>query len=106
MVPQVILNPKTYLAWSHQAIQFILGLISLDTEAMAGLAFICLDRFIFNPDLRPRITMAIETIREKILKAQTPEGNFGNVYSTPLALQVGKRPWSHDHSASQWREGW
>lgn len=63
------------------------GHLSVDTEAMAGLAFICLDRFIFNPDLRPRITMAIETIREKILKAQTPEGNFGNVYSTPLALQ-------------------
>ncbi|XP_051056150.1 transcobalamin-2 [Phodopus roborovskii] len=63
------------------------GHLSVDTEAMAGLAFTCLERFIFNPDLRPRITMAIETIREKILKAQTPEGNFGNIYSTPLALQ-------------------
>lgn len=77
-----------------------------DTEAMAGLAFTCLERFFFNPDLRPRITMAIETVREKILKAQTPEGNFGNVYSTPLALQVGKRSWNHDHSTSQWRVGW
>lgn len=63
------------------------GHLSVDTEAMAGLAFTCLDRFNFNPDLRPRITMAIETVREKILKAQTSEGNFGNVYSTPLALQ-------------------
>ncbi|XP_005366174.1 transcobalamin-2 [Microtus ochrogaster] len=63
------------------------GHLSVDTEAMAGLAFTCLERFFFNPDLRPRITMAIETVREKILKAQTPEGNFGNVYSTPLALQ-------------------
>lgn len=60
---------------------------SVDIEAMAGLAFTCLERFIFNPDLRPRITTAIDTIREKILKAQTPEGNFGNIYSTPLALQ-------------------
>ncbi|KAL1789986.1 transcobalamin-2 [Sigmodon hispidus] len=63
------------------------GHLSVDTEAMAGLAFICLDRFLFNPDLRPRITMAIETVRQKILKAQTSEGNFGNIYSTPLALQ-------------------
>lgn len=63
------------------------GHLSVDTEAMAGLALTCLDRFHFNSDLRPRITTAIETVREKILKAQTSEGNFGNVYSTPLALQ-------------------
>uniref|UniRef100_A0A8C6W6T4 Transcobalamin-2 n=1 Tax=Nannospalax galili TaxID=1026970 RepID=A0A8C6W6T4_NANGA len=61
---------------------------SVDTEAMAGLTFTCLERFNFNPNLRPRITMAIGTVREKILKAQTPEGYFGNVYSTPLALQL------------------
>lgn len=64
------------------------GHLSVDTEAMAGLAFTCLERFNFNSDLRPRITMAIETVREKILKAQAPEGYFGNVYSTPLALQM------------------
>lgn len=63
------------------------GHLSVDTAAMAGLAFTCLDRFSFNPDLRPRITTAIKTVREKILKAQTPEGYFGNLYSTPLALQ-------------------
>lgn len=62
---------------------------------MAGLALTCLERSNFNPDLRQRITMAIQTAKEKILKAQTPEGYFGNVYSTPLALQVGKRHWSH-----------
>lgn len=62
--------------------------ISVDTEAMAGLAFICLERFNFNPDLRPRIITAIETVQEKILKAQTAEGYFGNVYSTPLGLQL------------------
>lgn len=62
--------------------------LSVDTVAMAGLAFTCLERFSFNPDLRPRITTAIRTVQEKILKAQTPEGHFGNVYSTPLALQL------------------
>ncbi|XP_055109146.1 transcobalamin-2 isoform X3 [Symphalangus syndactylus] len=61
---------------------------SVDTAAMAGLAFTCLKRSNFNPDRRQRITMAIRTVREKILKAQTPEGHFGNVYSTPLALQL------------------
>nr|XP_045219742.1 transcobalamin-2 isoform X2 [Macaca fascicularis] len=61
---------------------------SVDTAAMAGLAFTCLKRSNFNPRRRQRITMAIKTVREKILKAQTPEGHFGNVYSTPLALQL------------------
>ncbi|XP_011834445.1 PREDICTED: transcobalamin-2 isoform X2 [Mandrillus leucophaeus] len=61
---------------------------SVDTAAMAGLAFTCLKRSNFNPGRRQRITMAIKTVREKILKAQTPEGHFGNVYSTPLALQL------------------
>lgn len=60
----------------------------MDTVAMAGLAFICLERSSFNPDLRQRISTAIGTVQEKILKAQTPEGYFGNVYSTPLALQL------------------
>lgn len=73
---------------------------------MAGLALTCLERFNFNSDLRPRITMAIETVREKILKSQAPEGYFGNIYSTPLALQVRERLWSHDCLAGQWREGW
>nr|KAF6282895.1 transcobalamin 2 [Myotis myotis] len=41
-----------------------------------------------NSDLRHRITLAIRTAQEKVLKAQTPEGYFGNVYSTPLALQL------------------
>ncbi|XP_021112865.1 transcobalamin-2 isoform X2 [Heterocephalus glaber] len=60
----------------------------LSVVAMAGLAFTCLERSYFNPDLRQRITTAIGTVREKILKTQTPEGYFGNVYSTPLALQL------------------
>ncbi|XP_011893238.1 PREDICTED: transcobalamin-2 isoform X3 [Cercocebus atys] len=61
---------------------------AIDTAAMAGLAFTCLKRSNFNPGRRQRITMAIRRVQEKILKAQTPEGHFGNVYSTPLALQL------------------
>lgn len=63
------------------------GHLSVDTMAMAGLAFTCLKRSNLNPDQRNRITLAITTAQEKILRAQTPEGHFGNVYSTPLALQ-------------------
>lgn len=55
---------------------------------MAGLAFTCLKRSNLNTDQRNRINLAIRTVQEKILKAQTPEGHFGNVYSTPLALQL------------------
>ncbi|XP_004429833.1 PREDICTED: transcobalamin-2 [Ceratotherium simum simum] len=62
--------------------------LSVDTAAMAGLAFTCLERSNLNPDLRNRITLALRTVREKILKAQTSEGHFGNVYSSPLALQL------------------
>ncbi|KAF6278609.1 transcobalamin 2 [Rhinolophus ferrumequinum] len=64
------------------------GHLSVDTMAMAGLAFTCLKRSHFNPDQRNRMTLAIRKVQEKILKAQTPEGYFGNVYSTPLALQL------------------
>lgn len=64
------------------------GHLSVDTMAMAGLAFTCLKRSHFNPDQRNRMTLAIRKVQEKILKTQTPEGHFGNVYSTPLALQL------------------
>ncbi|XP_049644783.1 transcobalamin-2 [Suncus etruscus] len=62
--------------------------LSVDSAAMAGLALTCLEHSNLNPDQRTRMALAIGTIQEKILKAQTPEGYFGNVYSTPLALQL------------------
>lgn len=62
--------------------------LSVDSAAMAGLALTCLERSNLNLDQKTRMTSAIETIQKKILKAQTPEGYFGNVYSTPLALQL------------------
>ncbi|XP_022378625.1 transcobalamin-2 isoform X3 [Enhydra lutris kenyoni] len=62
--------------------------LSVDTVAMAGLAFTCLEQSNLNPNQIHRITQAISTVRQKILKAQTSKGHFGNVYSTPLALQL------------------
>ncbi|KAF6083233.1 transcobalamin 2 [Phyllostomus discolor] len=73
------MEPNHHLHQGHQ---------SVDTMAMAGLAFTCLERTDLNPNLRLRITRAIKTVKENILKAQTPEGSFGNIYSTPLALQL------------------
>ncbi|XP_026980104.1 transcobalamin-2 isoform X3 [Sagmatias obliquidens] len=61
---------------------------AIDTLAMAGLAFSCLKLSNLNRNLRNRSTVALGRVQEKILKAQTPEGHFGNVYSTPLALQL------------------
>ncbi|XP_070331676.1 transcobalamin-2 [Odocoileus virginianus] len=62
--------------------------VSVDTMAMAGMAFSCLELSNLNPNQRNRINLALRRVQEKILKAQTPEGYFGNVYSTPLALQL------------------
>uniref|UniRef100_A0A8D0YMH2 Transcobalamin-2 n=1 Tax=Sus scrofa TaxID=9823 RepID=A0A8D0YMH2_PIG len=64
--------------------------LSVDTTAMAGLAFSCLEVSNLNLNQRDRIALAIQRVQERILRAQTPEGHFGNVYSTPLALQVRK----------------
>ncbi|XP_047618434.1 transcobalamin-2 isoform X1 [Phacochoerus africanus] len=61
--------------------------LSVDTTAMAGLAFSCLEVSNLNLNQRDRIALAIQRVQERILRAQTPEGHFGNVYSTPLALQ-------------------
>ncbi|KAH0625512.1 hypothetical protein JD844_015056 [Phrynosoma platyrhinos] len=62
--------------------------LSVDTEAMAGLAFACLQRAtIYTPDLMAKLNQSVEKVKEKILQAQTPEGAFGNIYSSPLAVQ-------------------
>lgn len=58
---------------------------SVDTAAMAGLALTCLQRSGMN---HHRLGPALRTLREDILRAQTDEGHFGDVYSTPLALQL------------------
>ncbi|XP_038619731.1 transcobalamin-2 [Tachyglossus aculeatus] len=61
---------------------------SVDTVAMMGLAFICLKGANLNPNLDPKIEDATQQVVTKILQTQTPEGHFGNLYSSPLALQV------------------
>ncbi|XP_060048794.1 transcobalamin-2 isoform X2 [Erinaceus europaeus] len=57
----------------------------VDTAAMAGLALTCLQRSGLK---HHRLGPALRSLREDILRAQTADGHFGNVYSTPLALQL------------------
>ncbi|KAJ7309546.1 hypothetical protein JRQ81_007594 [Phrynocephalus forsythii] len=63
--------------------------ISVDTEAMAGLAFACLQQqTAFYPhELLAKLNLSLQRVTEKILQAQTSEGAFGNIYSSPLAVQ-------------------
>ncbi|XP_060641300.2 transcobalamin-2 [Anolis sagrei] len=64
------------------------GKLSVDTEAMAGLAFACLQRATFYPpELGVKLHQSVERVKAKVLQAQTPEGAFGNIYSSPLAAQ-------------------
>lgn len=64
------------------------GRISVDTEAMAGMAFACLLQAPFyTPELAAKLNRSLESVKDKILGAQTADGVFGNVYSSPLAVQ-------------------
>ncbi|XP_043835244.1 transcobalamin-2 isoform X2 [Dromiciops gliroides] len=60
----------------------------IDTAAMASLAFSCLQASGLNPGLASWISRASEHVRDKILGEETSEGYFGNIYSSPLALQA------------------
>ncbi|KAG8456200.1 hypothetical protein GDO86_002116 [Hymenochirus boettgeri] len=60
----------------------------IDTEAMAGMAFLCLkNSSLYSPTLTSEVEQAISSVKEKILKSQNKDGSFGNIYSTPLAVQ-------------------
>lgn len=62
--------------------------LSVDTEAMAGLAFACLEEATSYPQkVMKELQQAVQRVKEKILQAQNPEGYFGNIYSSPLAMQ-------------------
>ncbi|NP_001353480.1 transcobalamin 2 S homeolog precursor [Xenopus laevis] len=62
--------------------------LSVDTEAMAGLAFLCLKSSdLYLPALTAEMNLAIDNVKQKIIKSKTPEGALGNIYSTPLAVQ-------------------
>ncbi|KAM9330915.1 transcobalamin-2 [Gastrophryne carolinensis] len=78
--------------------------VSIDTEAMAGLALLCSK----NSNNYPRevvveIKKAVRRIKETILASQGTDGQLGNIYSTPLAVQflLELGGWSGKESCSK-----
>lgn len=77
-----LLNAENNGVFSHHS------KLSVDTEAMAGLAFTCLQQATFYPRrVVNELKQAVQRVKEKILQAQDPDGYFGNIYSSPLAVQ-------------------
>lgn len=77
------------IIFAEEKNQFVHGrTVSIDTEAMAGLALLCLK----NSNRYPReevviMKKSIKSIKDKILISQGNDGQLGNIYSTPLAVQ-------------------
>ncbi|KFO73538.1 Transcobalamin-2, partial [Cuculus canorus] len=62
---------------------------AMDTEAVAALAFACLEREkLVGTGLAAELRAATRRGRKRMIEAQSEDGFFGNVYSTPWALQV------------------
>ncbi|XP_056393207.1 transcobalamin-2 isoform X2 [Hyla sarda] len=60
----------------------------VDTQAMAGLALQCVKRFNNYPrELIMDIKNSVKRIKDTILRSQNTDGELGNLYSTPLAVQ-------------------
>ncbi|XP_053135670.1 transcobalamin-2 [Hemicordylus capensis] len=63
--------------------------LSVDTEAMAGLAFFCLGKSTFySQQLLEDLGQAVQRVKQKIFESwdENPDA-FGNIYSSPLAVQ-------------------
>ncbi|KAM6120117.1 transcobalamin-2 [Phoenicopterus ruber ruber] len=62
---------------------------AVDTEAVAALAFTCLERErLVGTRLAAELRAAARGVRRRMVEAQGQDGFFGNVYSTPWAMQV------------------
>ncbi|NXD88176.1 TCO2 protein, partial [Halcyon senegalensis] len=62
---------------------------AVDTEALAALAFTCLERErLVGSRLAAELRAARRRVRKRMVEVQGPDGFFGNVYSTPWAMQV------------------
>ncbi|CAM9550813.1 unnamed protein product [Bubo scandiacus] len=62
---------------------------AVDTEAVAALAFACLQRErLVGARLAAELGAATRAVKRRMVEAQGQDGFFGNVYSTPWAMQV------------------
>ncbi|XP_030438316.1 transcobalamin-2 [Gopherus evgoodei] len=82
-VIQKLLNAEQHNKFTHGS------KLSVDTTAMAGLAFACLKQAnLYEPKLVAAISLAVQRVTNRILQAQTTRGTFGNIFSSPLAMQL------------------
>ncbi|XP_072456056.1 transcobalamin-2 isoform X2 [Notamacropus eugenii] len=79
-VPGHVVEKLVYAA-EHDDAFMHQGRYCVDTAAMASLAFSCLQASELNPGLELGFSRALKHVRDK-------EGYFGNIYSSPLALQA------------------
>ncbi|XP_044304888.1 transcobalamin-2 isoform X1 [Varanus komodoensis] len=62
---------------------------SVDTAAMAGLAFGCLkDSHFYTAPLLAKLSQAVQRVTGNILLPEPQEGISGNIYSRPLVMQL------------------
>ncbi|NXJ95104.1 TCO2 protein, partial [Corythaixoides concolor] len=62
---------------------------AVDTEAVVALAFTCLERErLVGTALAAELRAARREVRKRMVEEQNQDGFFGNVYSTPWAMQV------------------
>ncbi|XP_064321930.1 transcobalamin-2 isoform X1 [Phalacrocorax carbo] len=62
---------------------------AVDMEAVAALAFTCLERErLVRAGLAVELQAATRRVRSRMVEAQGQDGFFGNIYSTPWAMQV------------------
>lgn len=62
---------------------------AIDTEAVAAMAFTCLEQErLVGSTLAAELRAAVHGVRKRMVEAQGEDGFFGNVYSTPWAMQV------------------
>ncbi|NXW48856.1 TCO2 protein, partial [Nyctiprogne leucopyga] len=62
---------------------------AVDTEAVVALAFTCLEQErLVGTRLAAELRAATRRARRRMVQAQSQDGFFGNVYSTPWAVQV------------------
>ncbi|NXV21281.1 TCO2 protein, partial [Cepphus grylle] len=63
--------------------------VPTDTEAVVALAFTCLERErLVGSRLVAELQAARRRVKRRMVETQDPDGFFGNVYSTPWAMQV------------------
>ncbi|XP_058013991.1 transcobalamin-2 [Ahaetulla prasina] len=83
--PEVI---RKLLSAEHHGSFYHHQKLSVDTEAMAGLAFVCLEQTPrYSHNLQVSVSRAVKRAKANILEARTQDGVYGNIYSTPLAVQ-------------------